>query len=466
MGFVFSVLYFITNYLTPPVLFGSLAGARIELIIAVLVFFLSLPKLQGSLILKTFQSLALIGLLLAAFMSVLVGQRWAGGAVNTLAGFLPMVCGYFFVCLHCNSKKKLQVLVLMLLFVCLFVIANGCIELRYGGQESVHKLPTDAYSANAQAWQVEHPYLLPKPNDREEPNRLKGLGLINDPNDFGQLVVCVIPLVFVFWRAKNILFNIVCVILPVCALLFGLYLTHSRGALLAVVAVAVVALRRRMGTLPALLIAGGVFAAAMALNFTGGRDISVDSGVDREELWSESLQALKSHPLFGIGAGSLEDYTESHHTAHNSVAVCAAELGFFGLYFWSLFLFPSMRDALVIASPAKVSKGELIVPEEDLLPQAVRKAETLDKAEVNRLGHLLVLSFTGLLVAGWFLSRAFAMAFFMLGGMVEVVYEMALQRGMVAPRLRLARVLPYTFILAISLLLVLYIMLRTMNLMR
>jgi hypothetical protein len=58
------------------------------------------------------------------------------------------------------------------------------------------------------------------------------------------------------------------------------------------------------------------------------------------------------------------------------------------------------------------------------------------------------------------------MTFFLLGGMVEVVYEMALRREMIAPRLRLARVLPYAGILAFALVLVLYIMLRIMNLMR
>ena len=461
MGFVLSILYFVTNYLTPPVLFGPLAVARIELILAALIFLVSLPRLQGSLILKTPQSLALIGLAFAAFMSVLIGERWAGGAASTFPGSIANAFGYLLVCLHCNSKRKLQVLILMLLFVCLFVIANGCIELRNGGQESVHHLPTDAYVANAEAWRAEHPYLLPKPNDREEPNRLKGLGLINDPNDFGQLVVCVMPLVFIFWRRKKTLLNLLCVILPASALLFGVYLTHSRGAL---VAVAVVAARRRIGTLPALVVAGGLFAAAMALNFTGGRDISASAGEDRTELWSESLQLLKSHPLFGVGVGTLRDYLG--HTSHNSVASCAAELGVFGLYFWSLFLFPSLRDALVIASPAKVSEGEPILPEEEPFPQAARKMETVDKAEVNRLGRLLILSLTGFLVAGWFLSRAYVMTFFLLGGMVEVVYEMALQRGMVAPRLRLARVLPYAGILAFALVLLLYIMLRILNLMR
>jgi hypothetical protein len=63
------------------------------------------------------------------------------------------------------------------------------------------------------------------------------------------------------------------------------------------------------------------------------------------------------------------------------------------------------------------------------------------------------------------LSRAFVMTLFLLGGMVEVVYGMALDRGMVAPRLRLAQVVPYSGVLAISLLLVMYFMLRTVNLM-
>jgi hypothetical protein len=49
--------------------------------------------------------------------------------------------------------------------------------------------------------------------------------------------------------------------------------------------------------------------------------------------------------------------------------------------------------------------------------------------------------------------------------MVEVVYEMALRREMIAPRLRLARALPYAGILAFALVLVLYIMLRVLNLM-
>jgi hypothetical protein len=92
--------------------------------------------------------------------------------------------------------------------------------------------------------------------------------------------------------------------------------------------------------------------------------------------------------------------------------------------------------------------------------------EAIDKAEINRLGRLMVLSLTGFLVAAWFLTRAYVMMFFLLGGMAEVVFEMALERGMIAPRLRPPRVLFYTGVLAISLVLLMYIMLRITNLMR
>jgi len=50
------------------------------------------------------------------------------------------------------------------------------------------------------------------------------------------------------------------------------------------------------------------------------------------------------------------------------------------------------------------------------------------------------------------------MTFFLLGGMIEAVLtKMALRRGMIAPRLQLKRVLSYTGILAISLIILMYI---------
>jgi len=467
MGFALSVLYFVVNYLTPPVLFGQLAEARVELILALLILLVSLPRLTGSYIFRTPQSVALVGLMFAVILSVLIGQHWPRGAIQAFLGVIPSFYAYFLICLHCNSRARFRVLILMLLFVCLFVIGRGYYDLYYRISEYGSPFAGSTGDIDRNLWNIQHPYLLPTLNlSGEWTFRLRGLGLINDPNDFGQLLACVIPLIFIFWRAKQTFKNIVFVALPVCALLFGMYLTHSRGALMALLAVVIMAARRRTGTLPALLIAGVLFFTAMALNFTGGRDISVSAGSDRTVLWGTGLQMLKSHPLFGVGINYFTDSCDGcGHTAHNSLVVCAAELGTFGLFFWCMFLFPTVRDALEIDSSTKVSEAGQTTQMEKLYAPRERKMEEIDKAKINRMGRLLVLSLTGFLVAGWFLSRAFVMTFFLLGGMVQVVYEMALQRGMIAPRMRLLRVLQYTGGLAVSLIILMYIMLRTVNLM-
>jgi O-antigen ligase len=465
MGFVLSILYFVTYYLTPAYIFRPLADAHVEVIIVALALIVSLPALMKSFLLKNPQSLALMGLATAVFMSELIGRHWAGGAVKEFFAFLPNGIAYILVCLHCNSKRRLQILTFVLLFICLLVIAHGYFDLLHGVPASAPP-PGTGFGDPLESGATASPYLMRQMNNLGDwTYRLQGLGALNDPNDFGQLLVSFIPLMFIFWRTKKMITNVVLVILPAGALLFGVFLTHSRSALVALTAVAVIAARRRIGTLPAIMLAGCLFLAAMALQFTGGRNISASAGEDRTALWGQGMQVLKSHPLFGVGYEGLPDYTDDHLTAHNSVIVCASELGLFGLYFWCLFLFPTVRDALASASPARTSEGVLIVPEEEQFPQPGWKIEEIDKTEVNRLGRLMVLSLTGFLVAGWFLSRAWVMTFFLLGGMAEVVFQMALQRGMIAPRLPLKRVLGYAGGLAISLLLVMYIMIRFLNLM-
>ncbi len=465
MGFALSILYFVTYYLTPAYVFGPLGQFHVEVIIVALALMVSLPALMKSFILKNPQSVALFGLAVAVTMSELIGRHWAGGAVKAFFAFIPNAMAYFLVCLHCNSKRRLQILAFMMFLVCLVVIAHGYYDLQHGIATSAPP-PGAGFGDALHPGATASPYLYGQMNDLGSWTfRLMGLGALNDPNDFGQLIVCVTPLMFLFWQPKRLITNIAFVILPVSALLFGVFLTHSRGALVALTAVAILAARRRIGTIPAVMLAGCLFLGAMALQFTGGRSISADAGEDRTDLWGQGLQLFKTHPIFGVGYGDLWEYTDAYLTAHNSIIVCAGELGILGLYFWSLYLFPTMRDALAVASPLQVSDSEQVVTEEDLDLRARWKIEQLNKDEINRLGRLLFFSLTGFLVAGWFLSRAFVMTLFLLGGMAEAIYEMALQRGMIAPRLLLPRVMRYSAGLALVLILVMYVMVRALNMM-
>jgi hypothetical protein len=409
--------------------------------------------LSGAFIWKTPQSVALVGLAFAVLLSVLF-TGWAGGALIAFQEFIPNAFAYFLICLHCNTKKKLQFVVLTMMFVCGFVIAKGYQDLREQTSPASAVYPTE----------MDRPYLISQASDNGDVfYRIRGQDFISDPNDLAQLIVCVIPLVFIFWKPKSTLRNIAFVIVPVCVLLYGAFLTHSRGSVLALMAMTIVAGRRRIGTIPSVLLAVGGFAAATAMNFAGGRDISIESGAGRMDLWGDGMEILKSHPLFGVGFGGLPDYTGGL-TAHNSLVVCAAELGIFGLYFWSMFLYPTMRDVLVISSPEKVSAEEPVVPQQIRFPGSVREVEAIDQKEIRRLGRLMLLSLTGFLVAGWFLSRAFVMTLFLLGGMAEMIFEMALQRGMVSPRLLLGTVSRKAGWLAVGMLVLMYVMLRVTNL--
>jgi hypothetical protein len=460
MGFALSILYFITCYLGPSTIFGSLAAYNVALIIAALAIVVSLPVLPRSFILKTPQSLALAGLAVAVFLSILA-TGWVGGAVKVFLQFIPNAFAYFLVCLQCNTRKKLQILVLLLLSVSLFVIIEGNLELNHiASPQGLETLPgdiTNTVTLNSPVWNAQHPYLLAQQGAPGEwIYRIRGMDEINDPNDFGQLLVCVIPLVFIFWRPKKLVRNTLVVLLPTCGLLYGTFLTHSRGALFSLVAMVIVAGRRRIGTIPALLLAGALFIVSSANGFTGGRDISSGSG--RMVLWAMSIGLLKSHPLFGVGFGELAEYIE--HTAHNSIMVCAAETGLFGLFFWSMFLFSTLRDTLTLASPEKVSEGEPNASANELSEYATRPRDLIEKPEIIRLGRLLILSFTGFLTAGFFLSRAFVLTLFLLGGIVEVIYQWALQRGMVSPRLKLGRLMLYSAPLSIALVVGVYIFIR------
>jgi O-antigen ligase len=261
--------------------------------------------------------------------------------------------------------------------------------------------------------------------------------------------------------------NVIRVVLPVVMLVIGIFLTHSRGALVALAAVLLFAARRKLGSVSALVVTGGMVVAGLALNFTGGRAISAESGSDRTELWSEGLTLLKEHPLFGVGFGQFKQFASN--TAHNSVVVCAAEVGIVGLFFWSLFLLPTIRNAFVLGSPKTVGEPVEAVPAAQArihYSQIGMKTVTVDKAEINRLGWSIALSLVGYLAAGWFLSRAFVMSLFMLGAVVEVVFEIARRQGMVAPRLPIARCLKYSAYMMVSAVFMIYMMLRITNLTR
>ena len=491
MALFFTLLYVLTAYLSPDVLFGSLAEFRIELILAALAILTSVFALQGSGLARVPQAFAILGICAAVFISI-VFSGWLGHAPFAVLSFLPQAMIFFLVFINVRTRKHILLLVGVLSIACLYSVLRAWFALQQGS--------------------LADPYLFTQYAESETPIfRIQGLGEINDPNDLAQALVSLTPLLFLFWQKGSTLRNFFVVLLPAGLLTFGLFLTHSRGGIVGILAVGILAGRRKLGTIPSLIGAAIAFAASMAIGWTGGREISVEAGSDRLEAWSTGLQLIRSHPIFGVGFERFGEYF--YITAHNSVVVCAAELGLFGLFFWVLFLLTSIRDLRVAQKaglqapdstneapanpylsmrspqPAALSRhhtpagaGGLLLAETDdedevqdrfAIPTPLQppphlaglaEPAELSAEQIRGMARLSLLSLAGFLVTGWFLSRAYVMLLFLYGGLAQVIYQMALTRDLVPARMRMGRAARLSFMSSIGLILVVYVILRLQNL--
>lgn len=480
MAYVFTLLFIITAYVTPEVLFGQLALFRIEVLIAITAIFTAVPNFIQSGIFKVPQTYACIVLGLAIAVSVSSGG-WVGGGVYATYGYMTTAFGFLLAGATFTKPLHFKVTVLALVLGSAFFVASG-----------LHDLYYDVSPSN---------FLY----GDEGLRRLRGLGFVHDPNDLAQVLVSLVPLVFL-WKTKNRLLNVLVLGVPVALLITGMYFSHSRGSAIALMAVIMMTFRRKIGTVPAIVLAGGLFAASLALGWAGGRDVSMEAGADRLDAWSTGLELIKAHPLTGVGLGQFTDFNDI--TAHNSIIVCAAENGLPGFVCWVFLLFATVRTGLRLSAPAeaepaspepastsaflrpgvpfpKLRPGNTVAmpvyrtslaTAGSSLPSGVadpprpgvagirneitRAASIAGQEELRAMARLLVASLTGFLTAGWFLSRAISLWLFLYCGMMFALTRIAKERGMQLKLDRFSFLLRWSILISIGLLLLVYVTLR------
>ncbi len=175
--------------------------------------------------------------------------------------------------------------------------------------------------------------------------RLRGAGIVHDPNDFCIILAMAVPLglarlldstrssLRLFWLG------------PLTLLVYAIQMTRSRGGFLALLVGVGFVVVMRYGkrawlllvlVIPALLVLGGSRQTA----------ISTGSGTAQEriQVWADALEKIKRSPLFGVG---MNEFTrDSRLVAHNSYLHVFAELGVFGGTFFLGACFLSLRQLL------------------------------------------------------------------------------------------------------------------------
>src|SRR5580704_16316755 len=322
MGFALTLIYIVVTIISPEQFGKEWASYHVVVYLAGITALASLPSLSGYRYWKNSVQTYLLVAFIAAIALSQVAHGWLGGVVESWRLFLPSAAVFFFIVVNVTTVRRLKIAALTAVGSCLIVTVEALCGYYAGYHGEMFVLLSNIFS--------------PEDNVIGQLSRIRGAGFLSDPNDLAQILLIALPLAFVAWRRGRVVANFFVVLVPAALLLWTTYLTHSRGGLIALAAVALMAARKKLGTTASMVLAGVFIFGMLALDFTGGRGISAADGADRLEAWASGLEMFKSAPVFGIG---FDGFTELYEiTAHNSFVLCLAELGLLGSTLWMALL--------------------------------------------------------------------------------------------------------------------------------
>jgi putative inorganic carbon (hco3(-)) transporter len=320
---------------------------------------------------------------IAIFLS-LATKGLVGDGLSAVSLFSPSAVVFLLTVINVNTMPRLKIscFTIALCTVLLAVASIASFHTGFMREQLVIAQVSESSEANDSQGQISE--IPAQDTSGRVLWRVRSLGFLNDPNDFGQAMVMALPFLFGGYVAKKRLRNLLLVGVPVAILLYTIYLTHSRGAILGIAALFFFMIKQRFGTPKTMLMVGVLIALSTVVSgLAGGREFSSDddSAGDRIDAWGEGIAMFMMYPIFGVGFRNFVDY--NFITAHNSWVLCFSELGLLGYFFWIGILviaFVSLNQTL-----ARARRG----------------------SEQTKWAALLRASLLGFLTCAFFLSRTY-----------------------------------------------------------
>ncbi len=284
------------------------------------------------------------------------------------------------------SLKRQRIILLISLVACLVM---------------VHQAWSQLADPLGQGWAESAIYRYDSANEIQQ---VRYIGIFNDPNDMGMFLVMNIPFAAYFLvTAKGKLAKLAS--LSVFALLLlGVYWTGSRGSMIGAFAVFFAFFYIRFGKVKAMLVAAmGVPAGFIALMSFRSIDDKDASAMDRLTAWYEGIQMVKYRPLFGFGKNRFLEYHPK--VAHNSFVTIMSELGIIGYTLWMAFFIFIFYMLFRIRRMPDIP-GEA--------GDSLRQEKTLSL--------YMAVSIIGFAVTAFFISRSYAMFFYIFAAIVSASF--------------------------------------------
>jgi len=329
---------------------------------------------------------------------------WFGGAIQIMWKMIPLFILFMVLSSVVDDYKKMDAV---------FKVIVGCVVIM-----AIHGIDQKNMGIGWTGAQL------------SQQTRITYIGIFNDPNDLGLVMVMALPMaIYLFLEAKNKIWKYIWVS-SVSLILYGIYLTESRGSLLSVLAIGAVYLSKRIGIMKTAMI--GLVASPMAV-LLSGRMTEIDpteaSAAGRVEAWYEGIQMFISYPLFGVGPNQFVEHNVL--TAHNSFYLVLAELGFVGYTFWLTLLLIStlmVFKASLINRRVSTEAEDKTGIDNSLQDRSKDKgieSKTPEVDVISKQSYAIFLAMIGYLSAAFFLSRSYNIVLFILCALcVSVFYIM------------------------------------------
>jgi hypothetical protein len=425
MGFFFQFLYILLSLTAPSDVFPEMAPLRLALWTGVLGLLFSGAALvtKGAAFARLPQFWALAGFMGVMCVSTILGERSMGGAGEVLAGFGVSLTMFLLLLWNIDTLQRLKWTAIAIVVSAVLLSLQGLVSFATGWDaprvlyvhtdvQAAEESRTTAAEVSAQGSQAdlmdsdENP-IAAGVREGSLGVRVRGNGVMQDPNDLALGLVTTLPFCWLAWRKGARGRNLVCAWLPTGLIVTTMFYTQSRGGVLALLAVTGLLFSRRMGTLKTALIVGALAVIMFAAHFTGGRSLTDESTEGRIDAWGEGFHMFLAHPLLGVGYNQFTEYNRL--TAHNSYLLCFAETGLAGYFFWT-----SMLVACILQVSALMK-----IPGTGEAPENVR-----------RWASALQLAMCGYIVGAFFLSRTYVYVFYMLTAMICGLTVIAWKQGL------------------------------------
>ena len=384
--YFYLMLYLVVLYVRPHEYVPALMNLPLQPVLLVGAFLFWLARQDKQFKVSQFWLLPVLTVLMALSVAF---TGWFGGAQKVLSDFIPVVMLFYMVATSTDSLLRLRQ-VFFVLGCCIVVIAvHGIDQIDKGVGWTGAEL--------------------------SQGTRITYLGFLNDPNDLSMALVMVLPMLMHLahgagfikrwvWRAAA------------GAVVYAVYLTNSRGSVLALAAMLGLYGVLRYGVVKSVIVLPSLLLPILLFGPSrmGDMSASEDSAEGRVHAWYEGVQLLLMRPLFGVGKGQFVE----HHglTAHNSYVLAFAELGLVGYYFWlaNIVLCWLMLSAIV-RGPEQTASA----------PADPQAPPPPPWAEVRRSALTLWYGYLGGLVSAFFLSRSYVVILYLHVALIVAVHQLA-----------------------------------------